>query len=359
MTTEPMTDPLLPFPLVFGFQGDVVSWTSLGGGHIHRNMLVTCTGGRYVVQRVNLRVFPDVGGLQENGRRITRHLAEKSWIVARQVATRDGRLWHTDGSGAAWRAFEYLEGTRQLSLVTGAADAFEAARIFGAFLADMQDLAPPALTVTIPRFHDLPRRVRALEGAVSLDAHRRIDTVATETRQARDLARRIERHLDPIMGSLPRRIVHNDAKMSNVRFDSASHSAVTVVDLDTVMAGTVLHDVGELVRTATTHAPEDADDAGSVDFDLDLLDAVASGYLAGTGSVLSDHEIAALHLAGPWLAVENGVRFLTDYLEGDQYFPVVHPDQNVNRCRTQLTLTALMLDDLEEIQLRFARAAPR
>lgn len=359
MTTEPMIDPLLPFPSVFDFRGDVVSWNSLDGGHIHRNMLVTCTGGRYVVQRVNLRVFSDVGGLQQNGQRITRHLEDKSWIVARQVATRDGRLWHADGAGAAWRAFEYLEGTEQLNLVTGTADAFEAARIFGAFLADMQDLPPPVLTVTIPRFHDLPHRMRALEEAVARNARRRLSTVATETRQARALAGRIERHLDPIMGYLPKRIVHNDAKMSNVRFAPATHSAVTVIDLDTVMAGTVLHDVGELVRTATTHAPEDADDPGSVDFDLELLEAVASGYLAGAAGILSHDEIDALPLAGPWLAVENGVRFLTDYLEGDHYFAVAHPGQNFDRCRTQLTLAALMLDHLEEIRLRFARAAPR
>ncbi len=354
-----MTDPLLPFPPVFGFRGDVVSWSPLGGGHIHRNMLVTCTGGRYVVQRVNRRIFPDVDGLQENGRRITRHLAEKSWIVAGQVATRDGHLWHADAGRAAWRAFEYLEGTEQRDLATGTADAFEAARIFGTFLAGMEDLPPPALTVTIPQFHDLPHRVRALEDAVARDALYRLDTVAAETRQARALTGEIEHHLDPIMGSLPQRIVHNDAKMSNVRFAPATGSAVTVIDLDTVMSGTVLHDVGELVRTAATHAPEDADDPGSVDFDLELLEAVASGYLAGAGGVLSHDEIDALHLAGPWLAVENGVRFLTDYLEGDHYFAVARPDQNIDRCRTQLTLTALMLDHLDEIRLRFARAAPR
>jgi len=353
-----MTDPLPPFPPVFAFRGDVVSWSPLGGGHIHRNTLVTCTGGRYVVQRVNRRIFPDVDGLQENGHRITRHLADKSWIVARQVATRDGGLWHADGAGAAWRAFEYLEGTEQRDLATGTADAFEAARIFGAFLADMEDLPPPALTVTIPRFHDLPHRLRALEEAAARDALHRLDTVTTETRQARALAGWIQHDLDPIMGSLPRRIVHNDAKMSNVRFAPATRSAVTVIDLDTVMSGTVLHDVGELVRTAATHAPEDADDPGSVDFDLDLLEAVASGYLAGAGD-LSYDEIAALHLAGPWLAVENGVRFLTDYLEGDHYFAVARPDQNIDRCRTQLTLTTLMLGHLDEIRLRFARATPR
>ncbi len=353
-----MTDPLLPFPSVFGFRGDVVSWSALGGGHIHRNLLVTCTGGRYVVQRVNRRIFSDIAGLQENGRRVTRHLADKSWVVARQIPTRGGRLWHADGAGAAWRAFEYLEGTEQRSLATGAADAFEAARIFGTFLADMEDLPAPALTATIPRFHDLPHRMRALEEAVARDARHRVDTVATETQQARALATRIERLLDPIIGSLPRRIVHNDAKMSNVRFVPATRSAVTVIDLDTVMSGTVLHDVGELVRTATTHAPEDADEPGSVDFDLDLLEAVASGYLAGAGGLLGNDERDALHLAGPWLAVENGVRFLTDHLDGDHYFAIARPGQNIDRCRTQLTLTALMLDHLDEIRLRFARADP-
>ena len=359
MSIEPTAGPPIPFTEAFGLQGAVVSWSPLDGGHIHTSLLVACTGGRYVVQRFNRRVFPDIDAVQENCGRIVRHLAEKAWVVPRQVPARSGQLWHEDGEGTAWRAFEYLEGTERHDLVTGVADAAEAARLFGTFLTDMGDLPLPPLRVTKPQFHDLPHRALALEGAVARDECGRRASSAPEIGSARALAHRVRQLLDPVLAGLPQRIVHNDAKMANVRFASGTDSAVTVVDLDTVMVGPVLHDVGELVRTATTHAGEDAVDPGTVDFDLDLLGALAAGYLAGTGGALTREEVASLHLAGPWLAVENGLRFLTDHLEGDHYFPVTRPEQNLDRCRTQLALVTRMLDRLNETHLLFAEAAAR
>ncbi len=359
MSIEPTAGPPIPFTDAFGLQGEVVSWGPLDGGHIHTSLLVACTGGRYVVQRFNRRVFPDIDAVQENCRRIVRHLADKGWVVPRQVPARSGRLWHEDGEGTAWRAFEYLEGTERHDVVTGVADAAEAARLFGTFVADMGDLPPPPLRVTKPRFHDLPHRAHALEEAVARDECGRRASATAEIGSARALAHRVRHLLDPVLDGLPRHVVHNDAKMANVRFASGTDAAVTVVDLDTVMAGPVLHDVGELVRTVTTHAHEDAVDPGSVDFDLGLLGALAGGYLAGTRGALTDREVASLHLAGPWLAVENGLRFLTDHLEGDHYFPVTRPDQNLDRCRTQLTLVTRMLDRLDETRLLFAEAATR
>jgi N-acetylhexosamine 1-kinase len=154
------------------------------------------------------------------------------------------------------------------------------------------------------------------------------------------------------------RIVHNDAKLSNVRFDADTGLATCVVDFDTTMRGRVRYDVGELVRTATTHAPEDAADEAGVDFDLELLDAVAVGYLAGHPR-LEPSESGALALAGPEMAVENALRFLTDHLLGDGYFAVDHPAQNLDRCRTQLRLTELMLESQAESAASFARAAGR
>ncbi len=359
MTNEATAGPPIPFTEVFRLEGDAISWVPLGGGHIHASLLVTCTGGRYVVQRMNRRVFPDVDAVQENCRRIILHLAGKDWVVPRQVRSRSGPLWYEDGAGAAWRAFEYLEGTERHDLVTGGADASEAGRLFGAFLADMEDLPAPPLEVTKPRFHDLPHRRLALQAAVARDACGRRASAAPEIGEARALAGRVQSLLDPVVGGLPRRIVHNDAKVANVLFASDTHSAVTVVDLDTVMAGPVLHDVGELVRTATTHAGEDTVDPETVDFDLDLLRAVASGYLAGTRGELTDQEVGALHLAGPWLAVENGLRFLTDHLEGDHYFPITRPDQNLDRSRTQLVLATRMLEHLDDTCQLFAEATTR
>jgi hypothetical protein len=154
------------------------------------------------------------------------------------------------------------------------------------------------------------------------------------------------------------RTVHNDAKLSNVRFVADTGSAACVVDLDTTMPGRVPFDVGELVRTTTTHAPEDALDESDVDFDLELLDALSAGYFSADPG-LERPEIDALALAGPQMAVENAVRFLTDHLAGDHYYALDRPAQNLDRCRAQLRLTELMLDSHAEATASFDRAARR
>ena len=150
-------------------------------------------------------------------------------------------------------------------------------------------------------------------------------------------------------------VVHNDAKLSNVRFDAETGRAACVIDLDTTMPGHIVYDVGELVRTAATHAPEDARDVSAVDFDLELVDALASGYLAA-GPPVTRAEIDAMALGGPQMAVENALRFLADHVAGDRYFATSRVGQNLDRCRTQLRLTALMLEVHAESRACFARA---
>jgi hypothetical protein len=175
---------------------------------------------------------------------------------------------------------------------------------------------------------------------------------------ARRLGQQLADELDDSNGRTPQRTVHNDAKLANVRFDVGTGLATCVVDLDTTMPGSVRHDVGELVRTMTTHAPEDARDVEAVDFDLELLDALCTGFFT-TQTVLGPPELDTMALAGPQMATENAVRFLTDHLAGDLYFAVDRPGQNLDRCRVQLRLAALMLASQAEADACFARAARR
>lgn len=353
-----MTVAPIAFDAVFPIQGPVVDLEVLGGGHIHTTYLVTGADTRYVVQRLNRTVFPDVDVLMANARRVQRHLADRALRVATPVATRAGRDFFEADDGSAWRAFEFLEGTVGRTVVTDGDDVYEVARTFGAFLAALDDLPAPPLGITIPHFHDLSHRIAALDTAITRDAWGRRAEVQPVLERARDLARRVEGELAPVLADLPVRVVHNDAKVGNVRFASGTQRAVAVVDLDTVMPGTALHDVGELVRTATSRALEDAGGAvGPNAFDLELLDALARGWFAGTGELLTDVEVEALAWGGPWLAIENALRFLTDHLDGDWYFRIDRPDQNLDRAGTQLDLTEQMLARFDELQACFARAA--
>jgi len=340
----------------FRFEGAPIGAEPLAGGHIHENVLVRCTGGRYVLQRLNDRVFPDVDAVLSNGERLVAYLRAKGRRGPELVETGDGALSLRAPDGSRWRAFRFLEGTVGRSILTDPDDAFEAARAFADYLVALADFPAPPLAVTIEHFHDLPHRLDALEAVSAADPVGRRSGVSEEVDRARRLAGDVAEQLRAGAGRPCVRIVHNDAKLSNVRFDARTGRAACVIDLDTTMPGHVAYDVGELVRTAATHSPEDARDEATVDFDLDLLDALASGYFAARPPVDAS-EIEAMSLAGPHMAVENALRFLVDHLAGDRYFTVTRSGQNLDRCRTQLRLTELMLESEVDSRACFVRAA--
>jgi Ser/Thr protein kinase RdoA (MazF antagonist) len=340
----------------FRFEGAPVGTEPLEGGHIHENFQVTCSGGRYVLQRLNDRVFPDLEAVVTNVERVVAHLRAKGRSGPKLVETRDGALSFHGADASTWRAFCYLEGTVGRRTLTGPDDAYEAARAFADYLVALTDFPAPPPAVTIERFHDLVHRRDGLEAVAAADPVGRRSGVREELDRARSLGDLVAERLRAAPGRPCMRIVHNDAKLSNVRFDITTGRAACVVDLDTTMPGHVAYDVGELVRTVTTHAPEDAAEETTVDFDLDLLDALASGYFAARPPVESS-EVDAMSLAGPHMAVENAARFLADYLAGDRYFAVTRAEQNLDRCRTQLRLTELMLEAEVESRACFVRAS--
>jgi Ser/Thr protein kinase RdoA (MazF antagonist) len=340
----------------FCFDGPVIATAPLPGGHIHRNLLLTCTGGRYIVQRLNDRVFPDLDAVVGNGERVTTHLAASGRRCSELVATRGGGLSHREPNGSVWRSFRFLEGTEGRAVPGSPTDVFEAARLFADYVTALGDLPGPPLAETIDRFHDLPHRLAVLDTVAAADPVGRRSGVPHDLDRARRLGHQVEDVLRPGAGAVPVRTVHNDAKLSNVRLDTDTGLGACVVDLDTTMAGRIQYDVGELVRTTTTHAAEDAGDERDVDFDLEVLDALTAGYMAASPP-LEGAELDAMALAGPLMAVENAVRFLTDHLDGDLYFAVDRPGQNLDRCRTQLRLTELMLDSHADMAASFARDA--
>jgi aminoglycoside phosphotransferase (APT) family kinase protein len=344
-------------------------------GHIHDTIVARCRtargeSARFVVQQINAEVFRDPEALARNLTRITDHLfaalrargvAEPERRALRPVRSPSGRALHRSADGAWWRAFPFIENTFVLDTPRSPRDAEEAGRAFGGFLADLADLDPSCLAETIPRFHDLAGRCDALARAAERDVAGRVAEVAAELDAARRAADRVLGAREVAPGALPRRVVHNDCKLNNLLFDDGTSEALCVVDLDTVMPGTVLFDFGELARTGACPAAEDERNLDRVQLDLELFRALASGFVAGARGLLGADEIRALALAAPLMALENGVRFLTDHLEGDRYFRVTRPGHNLDRARAQLRLAARMVEAEREMRAVFdalARQTP-
>jgi hypothetical protein len=341
----------------FAVDGECVAVAALKRGHIHDTLVATWRtreGTRRVVhQRVNTHVFRDPDALMETWLRVTEHVraalaregnADLERRCLRAIRTRSGGLLQRDEHGGLWRAFPFIEGARSFDVPDHPARAREAARAFGAFAAQLADLDPATVPEAIPHFHDFPRRAAALEDAARADAHARAGAAARELDAARRLAAEVERALaQEGAAGLPLRVVHNDCKLNNVLFDEATGEALCVIDLDTVMPGTVLADFGDLARTAACPAPEDEPDLARVRIDAALYEALVRGYLAGAGALLAPVEIALLPLAGPLIALETGIRFLTDHLSGDLYFRIHRPGHNLDRARVQLRLTEQLL----------------
>ena len=342
----------------FDLGGQVDGVEAVVEGHVNRSWVATArsAGGppaRFFLQRINEAVFREPERVMENVERVTRHLTaalvregapEPARRALRLVPTRAGATFHRDGDGGVWRVYPYVEGTCVREHVTTREEARAVGRAFGTFQRLLAGYDGPRLHETIPRFHDAAGRLGALESALAADRVGRADGARAEIEAA--LAHRaMTRILPPLLagGAVPERIVHNDAKSSNVLLDAATGEALCVVDLDTVMPGTLLSDFGDMVRSATSPTAEDERDLGAVGAEPSLFAGLAEGYLAAAGPILTATERDLLVVAGQIITWEQAVRFLTDHLDGDRYYRVAYAEHNLVRARTQLAL----LDSLE------------
>lgn len=330
----------------------LVSASRLGRGHINDTFLAELDRDgrreRLVLQRLNRSVFADPTAVMGNIERVLGHLhrklaglspAHRARRVLTLVRTAGGAAWAHDAAGELWRAYLFIDRARSCAVPGIPSEAYRAARAYGDFLRLLADSDGPALEVTIPHFHDTRRRVAALVTAVARDDAGRAAGCREEVDFAlaqQPLASVLLRLHDE--GSVPERVTHNDAKLDNILLDESTGEALAVLDLDTVMPGMTLADFGDLVRSGATDAGEDERDLGRVEVRPELFEALARGFMAGTGDLLSPVEVDHLTLAGQVMTYEVGVRFLTDHLEGDPYFRVARPGHNLDRARAQLAL---------------------
>lgn len=331
-------------------------------GHIHATWVSTFelegARRRYLHQRLNERVFADPLGLMANLERVLDHLRASGDPGATRrslewVASRAGSSSYRAPDGSLWRSFVYLEGTRSLTQVPSVDQASEAARAFAEFVRDLSDLAPESLCETIPHFHDLATRLAELERAVRADPLARVAEAGAEIDAVRAHAPLVREMAE--LG-LPVRVTHNDTKLDNVLFDRAGRRAVCVIDLDTVMAGSVLFDFGDLVRTAACAVAEDSREPERATLRLDLFEALARGYLAGASDLLTPAEVEHFELGCRLMPLLIGSRFLTDHLLGDRYFQIQRPGQNLDRARVQLGLLASIEGSRRPIEEALRRA---
>ncbi len=323
-----------------------MSAVPFGTGHINDSYLVVFETGesemRFFLQRINTQIFTDPAALMDNIERVTSHIStvvqgapDHDRRALRFIQSRDGRSFFFDAQGDCWRMTRFIDGARALETIESPQQAFRVAYAFGQFQDQLSSLPASSLTDTIPDFHNTPKRFAALEEAIETDAVNRAKYVGSEIAFAR--ARKAVTTV-LIDAMLPQRVVHNDTKSSNVLLDDRTGEGLCVVDLDTVMSGLAVYDFGDMVRSMTSPGAEDERDLSLVHAQFSVFEALARGYLASAGQMLNKREKQFLAFSGKLITLENGLRFLSDYLNGDTYYKVDRQDQNLDRCRAQFKL---------------------
>ena len=353
----------------FSLFGDVVTATPYGSGHINDTYKVDVKSAvgpsRFVLQRINHHVFRRPDELMANVERVCAHAYAKlkhagapdaERRTLRLIPTKSGRAWHIDASGNRWRCYHFIEGATGHDVVRSPEQAYAAAKSFGAFQSLLADLPGGRLHETIPDFHHTPSRFARFQRALAQDAHGRAALAVPEIAFALARAHEVGVVVDALRdGTLPERVTHNDTKLNNVLLDDITQEGVCVIDLDTVMPGSVLYDFGDLVRTSTSPAAEDETDLSKVRMQFPMFEALVKGYLASAGGFLTPKEKELLPFAGKLITFEIGLRFLTDWLEGDTYFKIKRPTHNLDRARTQFKLVESIEAQLPAMQASVAR----
>jgi Ser/Thr protein kinase RdoA (MazF antagonist) len=338
----------------FRTDGQVKQVFPYGSGHINDSYKVYTGNQNYLLQRVNSSVFRDVPGLTSNLIKVTDRLVENNsnpaMKVLKPIMTNKGDFILKDESENYWRVFDFIEGSKSFDRVENPGIAFEGGKAYGWFLKMLDGFPVNKLMEPIPKFHDMEFRLNNLRKAVKQDIAGRAARVRDETGFAEKRSEEMKLVSKMgIEGTIPLRVTHNDTKINNVLFDE-ENKAVCVIDLDTVMPGYVHFDFGDAIRTFANTADEDEKDVSKVRMNLELFEAFSKGFLSETKTILKPAELATLAFSARMMTYIIGIRFLTDYLEGDTYYKTQYPEHNLVRARVQFRLIESMEEQFEEMQ---------
>ena len=354
----------------YTFPEILLSVDRYGKGHINDTFCAVCQSQegnaiRFIIQRLSNAAFPHPEELMENFVGITSFLRNK--ILAdggdptretlSVVKTKDGRDFYTDANGRVWRLMPFIENTDCYQSATP--ELFEAsARTFGRFQRLLNGYPAETLHETIPNFHNTEDRLSKFLAAVAADKLGRAKDVQPEIQFVLDRRADCSVALNALKeGVLPLRVTHNDTKLNNILIDRESHEGICVIDLDTTMSGLSINDFGDSIRFGANHSAEDEKDLSKVNLDLGLYEVFTRGFLQGADGILTEAELEYLPWGARLMTLECGIRFLTDYLDGDNYFHVCYLEQNLDRSRTQFKLVWDMeqqFEDMREIVKKYA-----
>ena len=367
----PNNDPVLQEVLsAYDFPATLLGAVRYGQGHINDTFCVICQPQegdaiRYILQGLSLAAFPRQDELMENFIGITSYLREKVIAAGGDplretlslVKTRDGKDYYTDGSGKVWRLTPFIENTDCFQSATP--ELFEAsARAFGRFQFMLQGYPAETLHESIVNFHNTEDRYAKFIAALEADKMGRAKDIQAEidfvTSRKADCSVALQALRD---GVLPLRVTHNDTKLNNILIDRDTHEGICVIDLDTTMPGLAINDFGDSIRFGANHSKEDEKDLSKVNFDIELYEAYTRGFIQGANGGLTENELRYLPWGARLMTLECGIRFLTDYLDGDHYFRIHYPEQNLDRCRTQFKLVKDMEEQFEAMAAVVAKYA--
>lgn len=346
----------------FSFDGELKNAEAIGSGLINTTYLLTFSDGnqdfRYILQMINTEVFKKPDELMSNIMNVTCFLRNKITLDGGNpqretltfLYTKDNVPYYRDEDGHCWRVYVYIGGCYTCNSVDSPVKAERSGKAFGRFQGLLSDYPIDNLFETIPDFHNTPVRYETFKKAVEDDIKGRLSEVKAEVEFALSREKDASKLTDMIKaGELPVRVTHNDTKINNVLFDKITNDAFCVIDLDTIMPGLSLYDFGDAIRAGGVYSDENEKDLSKYGLNIELFRGFAKGYLEAAGKSLTQNEVDNLAFSAKLMALECGVRFLTDYLNGDTYFRTEYPEHNLVRCRTQFKLVTDVEDNLDEM----------
>ena len=348
----------------FNIDGEYIGYYLSNDGHINNTFVLEFDDGlgkikSYLLQLINTNVFKNPDELMENIVGVTEYLrkivVDNGGDPERECLnvyfTSDGKPYYRDADGNCWRCYNFITGAHSCQSIDDPETFANAARAFGKFQCLLADYPSETLHETIPNFHNTLSRFADFEKAVSDNIAGRADSVRDEidfVLARRDDAGVLVKLLEK--GKLPLRVTHNDTKLNNVMFDNETDEGICVIDLDTVMPGLSLYDFGDSIRFGANTAAEDEKNLSKVSLSLPLYREYTAGYLSTAGQSLTPTEVEYLPFSAKLMTFECGMRFLTDYLNGDTYFRIAYDDHNLDRCRTQFRLVEDMERKMEDMK---------
>ena len=328
---------------------ELLKCDKFGNGHINVTYLVESKKHEYfILQKINSYVFKDIDLLMNNICEVTNHLKNKNIESIQMLEAANGKHY-VEEDGEFYRMYRFMDKTLTFEKPEGLDTVKIAAEAFGRFHKNLSDLDATKLGEIIPNFHDTPKRYNDLMRAVKEDKLSRVKDVSRELEIISKYADKLSLISNGLAsGEVKLHITHNDPKINNALFDEETHKFRSIIDLDTVMPGSVLYDFGDALRSLFTGDKEDEVNYKTVIGNPRIYEVYLKSYYKETSSFLTEKEKELFPFAPFLLTIECGIRFLEDYLKGDVYFHIKYPEHNLVRARTQLNLASSIIENIDE-----------